>query len=179
MRRLRGFGDRGHRSTSGASGRRRDPIELQAASVLRGRCPVRKRSSGVTWRPAVERLMLPKRWPRRGIRVPSWSADHSCVRPLRLTALMVDDSPLSLWIARYETCYRGAIVRDEAASCASCERAILRPTTGRLARFCSVACRNAAYRRRRQSLPENTERVRPGGRRPLSLRIPNGRDDAI
>lgn len=81
------------------------------------------------------------------------------------------DRCLPLWIARYETCYRGAIVRDDAAFCASCGEAIQRPTTGRLARFCSVACRNAAYRRRRQNLPEDAVRLRPGGRQTLIDRL--------
>jgi len=96
----------------------------------------------------------------------------------RLTALGVKG--LALWIARYETCYRGAIVRDEAAFCASCGEAIMRPTTGRLARFCSAACRNAAYRRRRQQLPENAARAEPGGRYSLGQRLQlRGRRDTI
>jgi len=92
-------------------------------------------------------------------------------RPLRHRPTETCDGPLSLWIARYERCYRGTIVRNEIALCASCGGAILRPTTGRLARFCSVACRNAAYRRRKQNLPEDASRVSPGGRHSLLERM--------
>jgi hypothetical protein len=57
------------------------------------------------------------------------------------------------------------------AFCASCGEGLNCSARGRPRRFCSPACRNAAYRRRCQQLPEDVVRVAPGGRRPLRLRL--------
>jgi len=56
--------------------------------------------------------------------------------------------------------------------CAACGRFVLtgidglfrNPAAGSPARFCSPACRQAAYRRRRSRVPEDTPRQLTGGR---------------
>jgi len=55
--------------------------------------------------------------------------------------------------------------------CAACGSSLAKPPRGRMPRFCGVACRMAAYRRRRQELPETTPRwAGPRGRLCLSRR---------
>lgn len=63
-------------------------------------------------------------------------------------------------------------LRRPAARCRSCsERLQRRRGPGRPQRFCGSACRQAAYRRRRQRLPQDTVRVKPGGRLKLRSRL--------
>lgn len=58
-------------------------------------------------------------------------------------------------------------------TCAACHRSITtavdglfgRPRSGSPQRFCSPACRQAAYRRRKADIPENTPLQPAGGRR--------------
>lgn len=53
--------------------------------------------------------------------------------------------------------------------CVVCAAPLTLPPKGRIPRFCGVACRMAAYRRRRQQLPEQTPRwTRPRGKLRLS-----------
>ena len=63
------------------------------------------------------------------------------------------------------------------ATCVQCGRTLARRRTGRPARFCSNACRCAAYRRRERGLPEDLKRWRgPRGRLRLQEKV-NGQDD--
>ena len=105
-------------------------------------------------------------------------ADHRCAFHLGLAAASI------AWTARpsFALCticrthlHRGAmmlLLRHETPGrnqCAACgERLPTRHGRGRPARFCSQACRAAAYRRRRQELAETTPRW-AGPRGPISL----------
>ncbi len=59
----------------------------------------------------------------------------------------------------------------EGFTCASCRRVVVtavtgvfaNPNVGSPARFCSPACRTAAWRRRRRGVPEDTPRQHHGG----------------
>lgn len=55
-------------------------------------------------------------------------------------------------------------------TCAACGEA-LPPASSARRRFCTHGCREAARLRREQGLPENTPRVRPGGKSPLRKRV--------
>ncbi len=53
--------------------------------------------------------------------------------------------------------------------CVVCAAPLTLPPKGRIPRFCGVTCRMAAYRRRRQQLPEQTPRwTGPRGKLRLS-----------
>lgn len=57
------------------------------------------------------------------------------------------------------------------ALCASCAAELRQPGNGRPRRFCSAACRKAAFRRRAQALPEATPLTPRGGRLSLRRRV--------
>src|ERR1700730_14097075 len=54
--------------------------------------------------------------------------------------------------------------------CLACGDPLSRSTSGRPPKFCSAACRQAAFRRRNRSLPLNTPRHPGGGRYSLRRR---------
>jgi hypothetical protein len=55
------------------------------------------------------------------------------------------------------------------------ERVYHNPATGSPRRFCSPACRQAAYRRRHAGVAENSPRQRTGGRNRRLNKDPQGR----